>query len=348
MNDALDERLGSLATRLHDSTADGAGDLDDVYRRRHRDDRRRRATAVAGVVAAMLVGAVVLTTARGTSPDSQRLDTSGGPSPGPGPSAVITAEPATGIPSPTDPDAAVPPPVAPPGPSSVAPADPGRAPSAPSTTAAPAVGGPRPGAGYQLLWPFASADDAAAWQVANGDGGHQPWLLDPAATALSFTNGFLGIGDVDRALDTRLGGTDGDAHVTVGFLNPNGAPVRVAIVHVVRLGTGPGAPWEAVGTDDTLGLSLDTPRYGSTVTSPVAVGGRITGVDESIRVRALQADGGPVGETPGVPAGGEDTPWSSTVAIAARDGGTVTIVASTGGHLAGVERFAVTGVRVGP
>jgi hypothetical protein len=47
------------------------------------------------------------------------------------------------------------------------------------------------------------------------------------------------------------------------------------------------------------------------------------------------------------PAGGQATPWSLAVPFHAASGQVIIIVVHTGGHVAAVERFAVTGVRVG-
>jgi len=47
------------------------------------------------------------------------------------------------------------------------------------------------------------------------------------------------------------------------------------------------------------------------------------------------------------PAGGQAAPWSLIVPFYAAPGQVITIVVHTGGHVATVERFAVTGVRVG-
>ncbi len=100
-----------------------------------------------------------------------------------------------------------------------------------------------------------------------------------------------------------------------------------------------------VGTNDTT-LSLLTPAYGTTVRSPVTVGGRITGVDESLRIQVRQIDRStPDGPVAGIPAGGVDTPWTATVPFTAASGSVLTIAVSTGGHIAAVERFAITGVR---
>ncbi|MFE5288593.1 hypothetical protein ACFRAQ_26805 [Nocardia sp. NPDC056611] len=228
------------------------------------------------------------------------------------------------------------------------------APGGASTTAAP--GGSAPGTSgpaatttpaaaefpYQPLWPYHDSAEAAAWQRDAGSG-HQPWHLDPAATAQSFTQHYLGFSSLDKIVKVA---TDGDqSRVSVGFDNPNGVPVVAAVVHLVRMGHGDTAPWEVVGTDDTT-FQLTTPRYGGTVSSPVAVGGTITGVDESIRVRILRSDRDqPVGRSAPIPAGGTESSWSATVSVSDACPATLTIVAATGGHVADIERFTITGVR---
>ncbi|MFX0577785.1 hypothetical protein [Nocardia nepalensis] len=118
-----------------------------------------------------------------------------------------------------------------------------------------------------------------------------------------------------------------------------------AVLHLVRIGTGANKPWEVVGTQNST-LTLTIPGYESLVGSPVTVGGRITGVDESLRVQIRRLDRArPVGEVSGIPAGGADTPWTTTVPFAVTCPGTLTVAVATGGHIAEVERFAVTGVR---
>jgi hypothetical protein len=196
------------------------------------------------------------------------------------------------------------------------------------------------------LWPFGSAEEAASWQAQAGAGGHQPWRLDAAATALSFATGYLGFANVDRAIGVSYSGDE--AWVKVGHHSENGGDITAAEVHLARIGTGTNRPWEVVGTRDST-LSLASPRYGSTVTSPVTMGGRITGVDESLhlQVRSLTASG-VVGAVYGIPAGGDNTPWSGRVSFSAPAGTVLTLVVSTGGHVdSGIERFAIMGVRAG-
>jgi hypothetical protein len=175
-------------------------------------------------------------------------------------------------------------------------------------------------------------------------GGHQPWHLDASFTALSFTRTYLGYTNVDKAIAVRSAGPD--VWVTVGFDDPNGRPVTSAVLHLARLGSGADAPWEVVGTRDTT-LTLATPVYGSAARSPMTTGGLITGVDESLSVQ-VRALAGPavLGHVGGVPAGGDHTPWRIQVPLTTLSGhGVLTVAVATGGHIATVERFAITGVR---
>jgi hypothetical protein len=131
----------------------------------------------------------------------------------------------------------------------------------------------------------------------------------------------------------------------VGDHEPDGDDSVAAVLHLARIGTGQDAPWEVVGSRDTT-LTLDRPAYGAKVSSPITVGGRITGVDESILVQVRQPSSErPLGTAPGVPAGGEHQPWSTLVTFRGATDPALTIVASTAGHLHGVERFAITAVR---
>ena len=123
-----------------------------------------------------------------------------------------------------------------------------------------------------------------------------------------------------------------------------GPPATSAVVHLVRFGPHADSPWEVVGTRDT-GLTLDTPRYGTPTSSPATVGGTVTGVDECLVVQVRQTSSpAPLGEAPCVPAGGEGVPWQTTVAWSGASDPALTVVVWTGGHVQGVERFAVTGV----
>lgn len=234
-----------------------------------------------------------------------------------------------------------------------APTAPAGAPAGGSTQADPAGTGstgadaPTPGqaapAAAQWLWPFAGEGEVRAWQQAFRDGGHQPWHVDPAATAVGFA-GYLGYTGIDRALRSTVDGDD--AHVIVGFRLPDGSPHAAADVHLVKVGAGPDAAWEVVGTRDTT-LTLTRPGYGATVASPMTVGGRITGVDERVVVTLHTRAGDLPAPPASVAAGGQQTPWSVPVTVHAAPGTVVIVAAATGGHVAAVERFAVTAVRVG-
>ncbi|HEU5161005.1 MAG TPA: hypothetical protein VFU43_28670 [Streptosporangiaceae bacterium] len=205
-----------------------------------------------------------------------------------------------------------------------------------------AVATPRLPAPYLPLWPFANGRQVRDWEAGYRSGGHQPWHLSAQQTALAFTRGYLGYTEVNRVAATTISGRH--ARVAVGSLTDAGRVGTAGVIHLVRFGSGSTAPWEVVGTED-LTLSLTTPAYGARITTgKVVVGGRITGVDESIRVQARQLSStGVIGEFCCVSAGDQNQPWSATVTI--RGGpGVITIAAYTGGHLKIVERFAVTGV----
>jgi hypothetical protein len=195
--------------------------------------------------------------------------------------------------------------------------------------------------GYQPLWPFASVAEAAEWQRSYREGGKQPWHLDPEQTAVSFTTGFLGFTEVDKVIARSIKADD--ASVSVGYKSSEGRASVAAVIHLARIGQGSDAPWEVVGTADTT-LTLERPRYGATVDSPITVGGRISGVDESIRIDVRQAGSDKrLGSACCVSAGGENQSWSTRVTF--RGDGALTVVASTGGHVQTVERFAITGIR---
>jgi hypothetical protein len=191
------------------------------------------------------------------------------------------------------------------------------------------------------LWPWGTWAQAKQWEEVDGPAGHQPWHLDAAQTALSFTNGYLGFTDITTV--TSASYHDDEAHIGVGYRNPAGALHTAAILHLVRFTPTYGntkAGWEVVGSDDT-DFSLELPAYGSRVSSPMTVAGHITGVDENIVVAVRTLDGS-VTTLPGLPAGGENSPWQEQVSF--DQTGVLTIVAFTGGHLTTHERFAIQGV----
>jgi Immunoglobulin-like domain of bacterial spore germination len=195
--------------------------------------------------------------------------------------------------------------------------------------------------GSQPLWPFRTQAEADEW-LAGADGGHQPWHADAGQTALAFTTGYLGFTEIDRITSTDVRADE--AWIGVGYEALPDVVSTSAVIHLLRFGSDPDAPWEVVGTRDSV-LTLDTPRYGSRVSSPIAVGGTITGVDESLRVQVRQPSSeAPLGERCCLPAGGEGTSWRTTVAYAGATDPALTIVVSTGGHVQGVEIFAITGV----
>jgi len=206
----------------------------------------------------------------------------------------------------------------------------------PTTTPVPSI------APYLALWPFRTVADVQSWEQNSSPTGTGSWHLSAATTALHFTMGFLGFSEINVVVRTTLDATG--AHVAVGFRPTSSVTSTSAIVHLVRWGTGSNAPWEVVGTDDTT-FSLTTPAYGATASSPLHVGGTISGVDENIRVTVRQpSSSAPIGSSCCTPAGGTGTPWQATVTFTGATDPVLTAIAATGGHVQSVERFTVTGV----
>jgi hypothetical protein len=218
---------------------------------------------------------------------------------------------------------------------------------------------------YVPLWPFVNVTQADAlanthaWQCPPGARcpiNPAEIYFSPDATALAFVQQYLGFHDITRVTSTKV--AKDQAHIGVGYLNPNGKPVTAAVIHLVRYEHNIGdttAPWEVVGSDDTT-FSLETPKYASDVGNSFSAGGHITGVDENITVSVLHTAGGTENTTTRLttscclPAGGEDSPWSVHLTISQYAGiqvaDALTVVASTGGHVQQHERFAVQGVYV--
>jgi hypothetical protein len=217
--------------------------------------------------------------------------------------------------------------------------------SRPSATpsATPPLGSPI----NQPLWPFTTLSQAQAWEQSYVSGGHQPWHLDAGQTALAFAQGYLGFTDITKVTSTNVAGRD--AHIGVGYPTPSTPPgtATAAVLHLVRYGPDPTAPWEVVGSADST-LTLTTPAYGARATSPLTAGGTVTGVDEDVRVQIRQPSStSPLGQSGHNPAGGTNTPWSAKVSYTGATDPVLTVVAYTGGHLLAVERFAITAVRTG-
>lgn len=198
--------------------------------------------------------------------------------------------------------------------------------------------------GYLPLWPFGSQVEADGWLHDGAAQGHSPWHGDAAATALFFSQNYLGFAEIDRTTDVTEEG--GEAWVGVGYLLPNGNPRTAATIHLARFGADPGAPWEVVGTRDDV-LTLEEPAYGAVVGPTIVTGGTITGVDESLQLQVRRlGQQGVLAEHCCTAAGGHGRAWSVPITMTTpSQPGVLTLVVWTGGHVADVELFAVTGLR---
>lgn len=219
-------------------------------------------------------------------------------------------------------------------------------PSQPPSSQPPSSVAPTPAQpfalGYEPLWPFTSYAEAEKWRTTVGGFGPWRWHLDAGETAMNFTAN-IGLTDITQVIAVRMNKLG--AHVDVGYRDPNGQERIAATLHLVQFGTAKDSPWEVVGSDDTT-LSLEQPAYGSRVTSPVTIGGHITGVDENIVVSLIRVihpadiESKPLAR---VPAGGDHAAWT-TGSVPFTGHGVLIILATTGGHVQQVERFAIQGV----
>lgn len=345
----------TLDDQLHDQFSSAVTGLEhpdrwqEVVTRGQRRRRQRRIAAV-GSAAIALAGVVGLVVALASGPSTTQVQIA----PTHGTRATPTTPVSTVRPSPTTvtprtPAAAPPASVTPPAsatkvvpPQSATTAPPASPP--PAKASSPTAAAPAPYSfGYMPLYPFATQAQADAWLGAYKTSGVQPWHEDPRATALAFA-AFLGYTDINKVTGSSISATQ--AHISVGYLITPTQPHTGAVVHLVRYGPSPNAPWEVVGTADQFGFTITSPAYGSTVRSPVVAGGRITGVDESITVQVLTLSSStPVGRSCCHPAGGTGSPWSVPVPFNRAPGQVLIVSAATGGHVAAVERFVVTGVR---
>jgi hypothetical protein len=204
----------------------------------------------------------------------------------------------------------------------------------PTPPTLPVAGAPTLAVGLPL-WPYADGSAAAAAKGTAQD-------VDPATVALRFTTVHLGFTDNNLVLGTTKSSDGKQAWVSIGYHTEGSRTATAAVIHVVQWSDG---PWEVVGTRDTT-LSLTQPSYGATGSSPMTAGGKITGVDESIRVAVQQSSSNqPLGVACCAPAGGSASPWSESVSFKSSTAQVLTVVASTGGHLVQHERWALTAVR---
>ncbi|MDX6741177.1 hypothetical protein [Actinocorallia sp. A-T 12471] len=220
-------------------------------------------------------------------------------------------------------------------------------PSPTGTAAAPAPGAPAPGGmlpgSFQPIWPFAEAGQVRTWQRSFQASGTASWHLDAGQTALRFTREYLGFTEIDRVTSRKV--SDRDAYIGVGYRTEGTNTATAAVLHLMRAGEGDDAPWEVVGSEDTT-LQVRSPSYAAKATSPMTVGGIITGVDESLRVTVRQLGAAkPVGSHCCVMAGGQNSPWTAKVPFTPANNRVLTVIVSTGGHLQEIERFALTALR---
>lgn len=165
------------------------------------------------------------------------------------------------------------------------------------------------------LWPFTSAAEAQAWQPT----GPYPWAGDILATAEHFATDYLGITGLRGFQPNAVDGT-------VGLQSGQPDRRKISAVKLVHYESADGKRvWtvESVATD----MSVTSPTAGAAISSPTSVTGRITGVDENVRLRLLTSAGKEIANG-GAPAGSE-VPWQGTLTWSDTSWTTAGIVGTT-------------------
>jgi hypothetical protein len=187
--------------------------------------------------------------------------------------------------------------------------------SEPSASPGPADDGGMP-LDRAAIWPFTSSSQLASWQST------YPYAENPLDVGRHFVADYLGLTGVDVSqtcvscgvLQLKVGGT------SVGEITLLRLGVGYASGHGTQVNTVVGV----AGTD----LTVTAPKAGAGVVSPTSVTGRITGVDEHVDLRLLDAAGVQVAH--GGAQAGSAVPWSATLSWTRSDW--------TDGALVGVTR----------
>jgi hypothetical protein len=166
------------------------------------------------------------------------------------------------------------------------------------------------------IWPFRSTQEADAWRGS----GTKPWADDPIETARHFVSDYLKLSGVTASIPSSFP-APADQRATVQ-LTADGRSVGRVQLAAYR----PEGPWTVVtvgGTD----LTITSPATNARITSPQRVTGRVTGVDESIRLDLITFSGLVIG-TSFAPAGSE-VPWEGELTWTAKGWTSGAIVGTT-------------------
>jgi hypothetical protein len=213
--------------------------------------------------------------------------------------------------------------------------DPGACPTtSPTGTAVPTVSPPTAVDDYaDAIWPFTSKAQADDWKA---DHGTRPWANDKQQLVQHFVTDYLGLKDV-------YAGEPCGTCTKVPLMDtptPGASTADVGLVELTADQTGGGfnGPFSVLGvTSPTLKVTAPT----APITSPTTVGGTITGVDESIRLSLVTAEGKTIAT--GQTMAGSGAPWSASLTWTDTSWTRGALVATTGNARDGAtNRVVVT------
>jgi hypothetical protein len=182
-------------------------------------------------------------------------------------------------------------------------------------------------------WPFTTDAQAADWVASPGE---RRWAADPVQVTQHLLDDLLEL--PGEAVGTA--GRGGDVVQVV--VKAAGRPVST--VQLEQVGRGTNGPWSVTGAS-AEDVSITTPKAGGDVASPLTVTGRVTGYDESVRVRLFTGAGAQLADGH-APAGAEQ-PWSQPLRWSQSTWTVGLLTASTYDGKGDLHALAVTPVRRG-
>ncbi|MFL6136256.1 MAG: TolB family protein [Frankiaceae bacterium] len=120
------------------------------------------------------------------------------------------------------------------------------------------------------VWPFTSYAQVQLWQQQYASGGQSPWHLDAKYTAQAFVDSLKLPQQQLKVLGLEPVAGGGAAVRIATTTTGDGRPHELAVVRLMRWGTGDQAPWEVTGVS-TAGARIDSPAAGAAVGSPLTV-----------------------------------------------------------------------------
>jgi hypothetical protein len=179
------------------------------------------------------------------------------------------------------------------------------------------------------VWPFTTDAQAAAWERTPGS---RTWAADPVQVVTHLMSDYLKLpGQATRRVDS-------DPDAAIVEVSAAGRPVSQ--VRLVKVGRDANGPWSVTGASSD-NLSVTQPNDGDEVSSPLAVAGRVSGVDQSVHLRLMTTA---VLAEAFAPAG-MDLPWTQSLTWTESEWSVAALAANTFNGKGDLSAVTITAVR---